>query len=64
MSGMAVGGESDWDLCRISGGKMSDVVCKVVVAIKPSSMHLQKIKRPLGRCHKSRVESLKLRSRR
>lgn len=31
MSGMAVGGESDWDLCRICGGKVSDVVRNVVV---------------------------------
>ena len=31
MSGMAVGGESDGDLCRICGGKVSDVVCDMVI---------------------------------
>ena len=31
MSGMAVGGESDWNLGGICGGKVSDVVCCVVV---------------------------------
>ena len=31
MSGMTVGGESDGDLCRICGGKVSDVVCDMVI---------------------------------
>jgi len=31
MSGMAVGGESDWNLGGICGGKVSHVVCSVVV---------------------------------
>ena len=31
MNGVAVGGESDWDLRRICGGKVSDVVRNVVV---------------------------------
>ena len=31
MSGMSVGGESDRDLCRICGGKVSDVVCDMVI---------------------------------
>ena len=31
MSGMTVGGESDGDLCRICGGKVSDVVYDMVI---------------------------------
>ena len=31
MSGMTVGGESDWNLCGICGGKVSDVVRYVAV---------------------------------
>ena len=31
MSGMTVGGESDWNLCGIRGRKVSDVVCYVAV---------------------------------
>ena len=31
MNGVAVGGESDWDLRRICGEKVSDVVRNVVV---------------------------------
>ena len=31
MSGMTVGGESDWNLCGMCGGKVSDVVRYVAV---------------------------------
>ena len=49
MSGMAVGGESDWNLSGICGGKVSDVVCCVVVVSQHKTVVnvLQKINRPV-----------------
>ena len=49
MSGVAVGGESDGDLRRIRGGKVSDVVCDVVNVSQHKSVIdvSTKIKRPV-----------------